>query len=339
VDVDKKAVEPDFYLLNQYRERPFSFLPKDFIETAEGLVFAVVNYGEHDDKIGCFLRYRLTETGWQKVTTEQANTLLQQYYPHYLYYSSQLDASFHAVSPQQVLKHHRPERQIQMLLEWVTEDPIVCHLQHLIPVLQRYGADVRSLGVTGSLLLGCHKSSSDIDLAVYGRDAFFKTRMAVQRAVDDGALSLLDELMMRDNYQRRLGELAYNDFAWHENRKFNKAMVKGTKFDIGMVNLVDDEKQTASYQKIGSTTLSAKVIDDSFSFDFPARYTLDAPSISEIVVFTNTYVGQAYKGESVEVSGMIEEDLETGMRRLVVGSTREAEGEYIKVIERSLSVT
>jgi hypothetical protein len=36
-------------------------------------------------------------------------------------------------------------------------------------------------------------------------------------------------------------------------------------------------------------------------------------------------------GETIEIAGMLEED-EHGNQRIVVGSSREAQGEYIKVI-------
>ncbi|MEY3107605.1 MAG: hypothetical protein RIT35_1783, partial [Pseudomonadota bacterium] len=44
-----------------------------------------------------------------------------------------------------------------------------------------------------------------------------------------------------------------------------------------------------------------------------------------------TYTGQAVKGETVEVSGLVEQTKE-GLKRIVVGSSREAPGEYIKVV-------
>ena len=73
------------------------------------------------------------------------------------------------------------------------------------------------------------------------------------------------------------------------------------------------------------------VIDDKQAFDFPARYLIDNEMTPEVISFTHTYVGQAQKGETIEVAGAIECDSASGQRRLVVGSTREAIGEYIKV--------
>lgn len=317
------------------RPDDFPYLPKDFIETAEGLIFAVVSYGPQAGKVGCFLRYVKSGSGWQKIATEAANRLLAKQYPHYLYHSERYDAEFHAVNVVDIIEHHQPEQRLATLLQAEACNEIVQRLQRLIPTLVQYGVDPEILGVTGSLLIGCQKSTSDIDLVVYGREAFHRVRSAVQQAVANGELSILDDVLMRDNFERRLGELSYDDFAWHESRKFNKAVVEGTKFDIGMVHYQFVEEDERQYQKQGVVKLVSQVIDDQFSFDFPARYILDDEVISEVMVMTQTYVGQAKTGEKIEVSGAVECEAATGQCRLIVGSSREAVGEYIKVIKKN----
>ena len=61
---------------------------KDFIQTKEGLVFAVVEQGLENGKVLCFLRYLQQDDSWQKLATQQANQLLKSQYPQYLFYSS-----------------------------------------------------------------------------------------------------------------------------------------------------------------------------------------------------------------------------------------------------------
>jgi predicted nucleotidyltransferase len=50
-----------------------------------------------------------------------------------------------------------------------------------------------------------------------------------------------------------------------------------------------------------------------------------------VVCFTATYNGQAFNAEQVAIAGQLEQD-QFGVKRVVVGSNREALGEYIKVI-------
>ncbi len=78
--------------------------------------------------------------------------------------------------------------------------------------------------------------------------------------------------------------------------------------------------------------MQCKITDATRAFDYPAEFKVDHEHIDTIVSFTATYTGQALGGETVEVSGLLEQ-MEQGSRRIVVGSSREAHGEYIKVIQ------
>ncbi|MFW5450524.1 MAG: hypothetical protein ACKE9I_02895 [Methylophagaceae bacterium] len=314
------------------RDAGFPYLPKDFIQTKEGLIFAVVSYQPQDGKVGCFLRYIRQSNEWKKVDTEQANQLLQQSYPYYLYQSTQFDAAFHAVAIEHIVQHYQPEQRLQSVLQRDPEDKIEQKLHKLIPILVRYGVDCDFLGLTGSMLINQQQSKSDIDLVVYGRENFHKTREAVQKALAERIISKLDLALMKENYDRRAADLSFDEFAWHENRKCNKAAIDGTKFDIGMVCLADElEPDRNQYQKQGMRTIKTVVIDDHRAFDFPAYYVVDDEMTPEVLSFTHTYIGQAKVCEVIEVSGTVECDIVTGRCRLIVGSSREAKGEYIKV--------
>ena len=317
------------------RNTDFPYLPKDFIQTKQGLVFAVVSYQPHNGKVGCFLRYVRDGDAWKKIDTEQANQLLRQSYPDYLYQSTQFDALFHAVAVEDIVEHHRPELRLQYVLQHEPHDDIERKLQQLIPILVRFGANRDFLGLTGSMLINQQGPTSDIDLVVFGREAFHKTRQALKSALLSGELRDLDLTLMKDNFQRRAGELSFDEFSWHEYRKHNKASIEGTKFDIGMVCLSGEIQQDVEqYQKQGMRTITTKVVDDLRAFDFPAVYRVDDKLTPEVLSFTHTYVGQAKKDELIEVSGAVECNIATGKCRLIVGSTREADGEYIKVINK-----
>lgn len=313
------------------RNSDFPYLPKDFIETAEGLIFAVISYHPHAGRVGCFLRYVHQQGRWQKVDTEMANRLLERHYPQYLFKSEQFDTAFHAVPVNAIHIHHRPEHYLRSLLSREPHDEIEVRLHRLIGLFNQLGIDGEQLGLTGSMLINQQRANSDIDLVIYGREAFHQVRQAVKQAVLTGQLALLDDTLMLDNFERRGGSLSYESFAWHEQRKFNKAAIEGTKFDIGMVCLSNEvEIDHRRYMKRGIQTLKATVVDDSQAFDFPARYWIDNATTPEIVCFTHTYVGQAQAGEIIEVSGAVECD-NAGYCRIVIGSSREATGEYIKV--------
>lgn len=305
--------------------------PKDFIETAEGLIFAVVAQELEQGKVLCFLRYVKEATGWKKYDTAEANDLLKRQHPDYLHYSSVLDAHLHAVAVTRITRHHQPRQRLQHVMLSKELDTVEQDLLQLCHLFQQQGLDLIKVGVTGSLLIGVQNQNSDIDLVFYGRDAFHEARAITCELIRQGHLQELDDSDWDQSYQRRSCALSYGEYVWHERRKYNKAIINGRKFDL---NFIDNETRLESinYQKCGTATLQCKVTDATRAFDYPAEFKVDHEHVDTIVSFTATYTGQALGGETVEVSGLLEQ-VEQGSKRIVVGSSREAHGEYIKVIQ------
>jgi len=306
------------------------FLSKDFIETAEGLIFAVVDQTIESGKVLCFLRYVKNNGCWKKVSTEPANALLQQYHPRYLHYSPILDAHLHAVALDRIVKHHQPRQRLQQIVQINQQDAIERDLFQLCGLLQQNGLDLTQIGITGSVLVGVQNAGSDIDLVCYGRAVFHQCRAITRQLIQQDQLQALSDYDWQQSYQRRSCELSFEDYVWHEQRKTNKAVINGRKFDL---NFIDDSVsvEVMSYQKCGAIRTQCRVIDDTHAFDYPAKFKISHDEFDAIVSFTATYTGQAVKGEIVEVSGIVEQS-QQGIKRIVVGSSREAHGEYIKVV-------
>jgi len=331
------------------------FFAKDFIETAEGLIFAVVGQSMEQDKVLCFLRYVPHQQGWRKVDTDVANDFLKQYHPHYLHYSPILDASLHAVAQPKIIKHHRPKHRLQQLLNANNHDAVEQDLLSLTRLFQQHGLDLANIGITGSLLIGVQQHGSDIDVVCYGREVFHHCRAVTAKLIELGQLQDLTEQDWQQSYQRRDCDLSFGEYVWHEQRKVNKAIINGRKFDLNFIDdcmeslprftghaggratqgaVADDRAvgDSDDYQKIGPINLQCQVIDDTYGFDYPAEFKIDHEHIDSIISFTATYTGQALRGETVQVSGMLEQSSQ-GRKRIIVGSSREARGEFIKVVQ------
>jgi uncharacterized protein len=320
-------------------ELPPPHLPKDFIETAEGLCFAVVQGGtEHcggQDKVLCFLRYLKRDPEknglWHKVSTEQANEFLRRHCPEYLYHSAILDAQLHAVATNRILRHHSPRQRLLQILHSQQRDKVEQDLYDLCLLFQQNDLDLAQAGVTGSILIGAQQRQSDIDLVFYDREIFHKARAITANLIDRQQLGGLGDKDWQEAYVRRSCALTNQEHVWHERRKFNKALIHGRKFDLNFV-AGQIHSDPAIYHKLGEITVQCKITEDWHSFDYPALYAINHETIGTVVCFIATYTGQAVVGETVEISGLLEQ-AEDGSKRIVVGSSREAPGEYIKVIE------
>lgn len=311
-----------------------SFLPRDFIATHDDLIFAVLSHHLEDNRILAFLRYTHSDGIFHKQDTHAANAYLAQHHPEYLFDSKLLAARVHAVPLSNISHHYRPGVRLAQLLQETATDTVVKTAQYLCQRLADEGIDLGRLGITGSLLIGAQHAASDIDLVVYDRTTFFQTRTALHRLMGQGLITELCHTDWLNSYTRRGCTLNFEEYVWHEKRKMNKGMMAGIKFDISLV-LPTNGTLPEPAMKSGYHTLTARVTDSMRSFDYPAVYAIDHPEVTEVWSFIQTYAGQARDGERIEASGQLETEA-YGLKRLIVGSSREAPGEYIKVIPHTV---
>ncbi len=305
------------------------FLSKDFIETADNLVFAVVEQGLEQNRVLCFLRYIQENGVWKKLDTGAANAFLQNHHPCYLFHSESRDADLHAVAVDQIRHHHCPRQRLQTLLAGKAQHSVERDLQDLCVLFQSYGLELAGFGVTGSLLIGAQNETSDIDLVIYDRTLFMQTRAIIRQAIADNRLQALSHQDWLSSFHRRGCCLDFASYIWHEKRKYNKALINGRKFDISL--LLMQKPAACKIRKMGKSTLQALIRDDRQAYDYPARFLLTHPLVKECLSYTATYTGQAIAGERVEISGLVEQ-MASGEQRIIVGSSREADGEFIRVM-------
>jgi len=306
--------------------------PKDFISIDDKLFFAVVYEYQEDNHVLTFLRYIKDNTGMHKLTTKKAEKIISEYYPEFQFNSSYTDIGLHGIPINMIKKIYYPEETVNQLLNTRTPENKERDAIGAIKYLQGIGCKADNIGITGSIMLGAHNECSDIDIVIYGREAFLKIRSQIKNSLTIGELNSLNQIMWQDAYERRNCALSFDDFYFHEIRKFNKFMFGNSKVDISAIpNEVEKYEESGPYKKVGKDKILSIVTNDKYAYDFPARYSIKHDSIKEVISYTATYIGQAKKGEKIEAAGFIEEDKD-GVRRLLVGTSREAEEEYIHIV-------
>lgn len=298
---------------------------RDFIEDADGWLYAVSAY-DNDDRIACVLRYvpepdgeRVNPSGrrYTKYDFDEAYAIIASRKPQYA-------GLLHRIPHKDVIRVLKPDLEIGRI---ATDHPRVKKLLDLFPL------PAGTVGCTGSLLCGLENESSDIDMVVYGKH-WFTAQALVGQGIRDGNIEGLTDEMWRKVYEKRKPEISYEEFVLHEQRKWNRGQIEGTYFDILYTRSYEEIRGVPSGQGtvIGKMTIEAKVKDASLAFDNPAVYDVEHESVSRVLAFTHTYSGQALAGETIEACGICEQH--GNERWLIVGTTREARGEYI--ISRTL---
>jgi predicted nucleotidyltransferase len=293
---------------------------RDFIEDKDGWLYAVSTYDNYV-WVGCVLRYvpdadgkRIHPSGrrYTKYDFEEAYALVAAKKPQYA-------GRLHRVPYSDVTCVLKPDLEI---------DRIAAGHPRVKKLLDFFSLPAGTVGCTGSLLCGLENEDSDIDMVVYGKH-WFTAQNLVQEGIQNGDIEDLSVDMWRRIYEKRKPEITYDQFVLHEKRKFNRGQIEGTYFDILYTRSYDEIKKAPAGigTVLGKQTIEATVKDASLAFDNPAIYEVEHESVSRVLSFTHTYSGQALAGETIEACGVLEQH---GPERwLIVGTTREARGEYI----------
>ncbi len=297
---------------------------RDFIITRDDWIFAVTDYC-HEKGVRSILRYvpddmgeRGKHTKYRKLDFDEAFEFMRAGRPEWV-------SDVHVVPWDCVKEVLEPSQRLPMVARENSKVRAIMNTLKTIPP--------DKMGVTGSLLAGLENASSDIDFIVYGR-SWVKARDIIARAKKEkNPIDEISDEMWHEIYKKRKPELSFDEFLAHEERKGNRGMVGDTYFDLLYVRDWDEIVPCLRGVDIGAETIEAVVTNADFSFDSPAIYEVRHPEISYVLSYTHTYAGQALAGERIEARGMVE--LVGNMKRLVVGTTREAKGEWI----RSLTLT
>ena len=294
---------------------------RDFLLDLDQWVYAVAAY-DNEERAGCLLRYvpdpagdRVDPRGrrYRKVGFEEGYHILRDRKPEYL-------DLLHRVPYEQISRILKPELES---LRVQNEEPRVKAIADQLALVPG------TYGCSGSRLCGLAHAGSDIDMVVYGRP-WFTAQLHLQQAVAEGRVEDLDEDLWQRIYAKRNPSIPYPVFRLHEERKGNRGRIGSTYFDLLYARSYDDLASALPSGKgvvLGKGTAEGVVIDDRLAFDAPAIYPLEGAAVDKVLSFTHTYTGQVRTGEILQAKGVIEQHGDE--RWLVVGTTREAKGEYI----------
>ncbi len=293
---------------------------RDFLQNKNGWIFSVVDY-IHTDGIRSLLRYVRDESGdrvaggvrYKKLDFDDAYRFLKVNQPEYV-------RDVHVVPFDDIERLYRPAEELPRMRS--ADDRV----DRISAILEDNGIPAKSMGITGSMLVGLHSRTSDIDFVVYGRE-WWKAREIIAEAKRNGEIQEIDGATWMKIYMKRRPSISFDEFVVHEIRKGNRGMINGTYFDLLFTRDWDEIKPLPKGTPIGRKRIIAEVTDARYAFDSPGIIELDH-EIGQILCYSHTYAGQAFEGEVIEACGVVEET-EKGLR-MVVGTTREAKGEWIR---------
>lgn len=338
-------------------------LPRFFIQTKDNLFFAVNSYHHPESHYVAFLRYVPSDDGereldgvrYKKVGSNEAYNYILKNHPDYLFDWNVEDKKMMGVLKKDVVKVYSPIECLRNIINSEDDNKLFSKIRLLSAVFhENTGISYDNMGVTGSTILGLQDNiTSDIDFIVFGAKNHRKAVDFFSKVKNDEnfVLDSISGNYWKQVYEKRIKDdtMSFEEFVWYESRKNNRGLIKGTLFDILFTKTPDEveDESDISFKPLEKITIKCKIKDDNESYDTPAIYHVsnveilngEYKNIEKIVSYTHTYTGIVKNNEEIIASGVCEEVTHNDLTKsynLVVGTTRESLGEYIKLSENPL---
>ena len=201
---------------------------RDFIRVGD-LYFSVIGY-KHDNGVKCFLRYVPNENGdrakdgrkFKKLLHEEAIKFATENVKYF-------DGHIFVVPVEDVDEIFKPEERLNEIKS-----------KEVTKIVEFFSGIPRSeMGVTGSRLIGLENSESDVDFVMYGK-WWFKGREKIRKGIERGKVAEPGNDTWEFIYRKRKVNVPYDVFLAHEKRKFHRAVMGSTYFDLLYVRGYDE---------------------------------------------------------------------------------------------------
>jgi predicted nucleotidyltransferase len=313
-----------------------------YLETHEGLFFAVKGLVHPPDRFFAILRYAPDESGDRWKAGQRYRRLyhfaeqeqfLRARYPHYLAFDPVCQAVLQSVPHACIRRVYDPRRRLQELAQQEHRDGVEEDALAFARLLQEEAAvPWTALGVSGSLLLGLHTPQSDLDISVYGSQNCYAVWRALKRLLSQAEQGItaglevrpLDPHGMEALYAERLPDthMGFADFIRTESQKVMQGQFRHRPYFIRFLKApaeVDERYGDVRYRPLGRAGIAATVADASEAIFTPCRYTLtavrfldSAPEVelalppTEIVSYRGRFCEQARTGDTILAFGTLE---------------------------------
>lgn len=327
------------------------------VETRDGLIFTVKGLLHPPERVIAYLRYLPDPTGrrlrngvsYRRVYhLDEQQTILASSDPTYLTHDPVFGLRLQSVPHRCIDTIYDPRRYLRSLRRRGPADRLEADALALAALVHET-ADVprTNLGISGSLMLGLHRPTSDIDLVIYGAAA----SKAVHQAFSD-ILHKTDEALRRPNVKELARihaehqpdtPLPFDVFVRLQTRKVNELRYRDRETFVRFVRLPDDVEERYGdrhFEPLGQTVVRTRVTDDRGAIFTPCRYGVEdaarpdggpLPNLREIASFRGRFSDQVRAGEWAVARGSLERVTQEGQpqtHRLVVGGQA---GDYLLV--------
>lgn len=327
--------------------RNLRFREGDFLQIEDEAILEVKGLLHPPDKVIAFVRYlpdpegdrKLDGKTYRKVySIEERYKVARERYPQSLIYDHVFNEYLPEIDHSNITHSYLPESKLVNMRKKTRLDRIERQALLFSGILKKE-AEIpwRSIGITGSLLVGLHTDRSDIDAIIFGMENCLRVRDTMQNLLSSKKyFSCYDMQDLKKLYEFRVKDtiMPFEDFARHESRKSFQGIFNDRDFFLRYVKDWDEFKEKYGeviYRPEGYAKIRAKIIDDSDSMFTPCVYKVAnveflegqrLHKLEEIASFRGRFCEQAKKDETVIAQGKVERVItrDQDYHRILLGS-------------------
>jgi predicted nucleotidyltransferase len=297
----------------------------DYIETIDGLFFAVKGFRHPGDRVIAYLRYVPDPLGDRKLKNikyrrvydlEDTKNYLMRDYPVYLSWVDYISQNLQTVPHIRIKRIYKPREGVKKIYRNKETKLDYLTYQFISTLLNQSKVPKESIGVSGSLLIGLTTEDSDIDLIVYGEENGRKIYDGLTKMRRDFNMTFpLDIKNATKISISRWGKINIKNekFIKNEIEKKLHGLFNEKEYFIRLINVPQVEEMAKPLKLVmGKATIK----EDKDSIFTPCTYKIediecsgktDLPNITELWSLRGKFTEQAKKGDVVEFEGTIEE--------------------------------
>ena len=206
------------------------------------------------------------------------------------------------------------------------KDEVLKDAQKLLHIIVEYfEIDISCLGVEGSILLGCYKKSSDIDMVVYGKENGEKIVDNFHKLSSVKEIHLYDMSDLDLIFSRRFKYRSFtsNQELLEQELKRTVGLINNRRFWIQPLLSEDTPPSLTTDREIHRVNIVEDIFtikDAIYSKFWPALYSISNRKYGEILLecYDPIYMNQASKGDKIAVRGTLYINSSSDTRHIIL---------------------
>jgi len=302
----------------------------DYVETRGNLIFTVKGLIHPPNMAVAFLRYVPDPNGdrirngvkFRRIKSlKESFTEARRLCPNYVMEDPFFGRTIQAVPLRDAAVVYLPRQRLKAILKEGASDCVEEAASKLaLELSDESGVPTDRMGVSGSTLLGLHRSNSDVDMTVYGVREGAEVYRALRGLVGRRGVSAHRGRLLEEACRFRWGSnspIPFQALMRVEARKVLQGLVDGRGYFLRLVPEpweFGERYGEAVYRRVGRCRIKAVVSDDSWAVYTPCLYRVEdvkvlwgvEAEVSELQSFRGRFTEQAWAGETVYAEGTLE---------------------------------